>query len=188
MQCDKWSIARPLPPTQWFAAQGVSSTAGYLFSKSASLIMLILLKCLSSLSQSRQHFPLPRWCFILLTDRANRKKSLQKMEIVGWYSGKLLLLRCTTTHHYVLLLRRVKPFLTLLRAVVAWRCTCARFSHAVLVPFATLMISLLTRSARYVSRLFSAESIIHLIAALRLCFIRSGTGMGSDWPPPRKPF
>ena len=76
---------------------------------------------------------------------------------------------------------------TLLLAVIARRWTPARFSQTPLLPDATAMISLATRSLRLTSVRFSLPSMIHLMAVRRRCLMRNGTGIGSDCPPPSTP-
>jgi hypothetical protein len=86
------------------------------------------------------------------------------------------------------LLLRIIVSRTLLLALTPILWTVALLSHALLLPSATLIISRATRSANLVSLRLSALLNIHCIAVLLLCFTPSGTGIGSDAPPPMTPF
>src|SRR5436305_8270101 len=86
------------------------------------------------------------------------------------------------------LLLRVIIRRTLLLALTPILCTAALLSQALLLPSATLMISRATRSASLVSLRLSALLNIHCMAVRLLCWTPSGTGMGSEAPPPMTPF
>ncbi len=81
----------------------------------------------------------------------------------------------------------VAPNLILLLALTPILCNNALLSHAPLLPSATLMISLATRSASLDSFLLSAAARIHCIAVRLLCFTPIGTGIGREAPPPMTP-